>query len=192
MKLTYYLRGLRIGIVITAVTLSFGTKHNMPEMTDEQIKARAAELGMVEESLLSDVMDENAEAMSEEQSTELTTEENTEAEDKTEEVVPEENITQEATTEENTETEDRTEEAVSEEQSTMEVQETETVEIVVNAGESSVSISKRLATAGLVDSAAAYDSYLCKNGYDKKICTGSHMIKKGATEEEIAKAITSK
>lgn len=53
MKLKYYLRGLGIGIVVTAIIISF-TKQ--PEkLTDEQIKMRALELGMVEESVLADL-----------------------------------------------------------------------------------------------------------------------------------------
>ena len=53
MKLKYYLRGLGIGILVTAVIMSVTNKPK--EMTDAQIKMRARELGMVEESVLSDL-----------------------------------------------------------------------------------------------------------------------------------------
>ena len=56
MKLKYYLRGLGIGIVITAIIISIVKK---PEtLTDAQIKMRALELGMVEESVLADLKTE--------------------------------------------------------------------------------------------------------------------------------------
>ncbi len=53
MKLKYYLRGLGVGIVVTAIIMSFTRQ---PEkLTDAQIKLRALELGMVEESVLADL-----------------------------------------------------------------------------------------------------------------------------------------
>ena len=53
MKLKYYLRGLGIGIAVTAIIMSITNKPE--EMTDAQIKMRALELGMVEESVLADL-----------------------------------------------------------------------------------------------------------------------------------------
>jgi len=211
MKLKYYLRGLGIGIAVTALVLSTSGKQTIEEMTDEQIRARAIELGMVEEGLLSDVLEDSAEAQSQ-TDVEDSTEETTSEEMTTEEVTTEENVTEETTTEEEV-TEETTTEAT--EEMTVEAASTEAsggentksenednkianpsenqqIEIVVNSGESSVSISKKLAIAGLVENAAKYDAYLCQNGYDKKICTGTHIIEKGASEEEIAKIITTR
>lgn len=45
MKLKYYLRGLGVGILITTFILSFGSKKE--KLTDNEIIARARELGMV-------------------------------------------------------------------------------------------------------------------------------------------------
>lgn len=53
MKLKYYLRGLGIGIVVTAIIMSITSKPE--EMTDAEVKMRALELGMVEESVLADL-----------------------------------------------------------------------------------------------------------------------------------------
>lgn len=50
MKLKYYLRGLGIGIAVTAFIMSRSMKTE--ELTDAQIKLRALELGMVEETVL--------------------------------------------------------------------------------------------------------------------------------------------
>ena len=57
MKLKYYLRGLGIGIVVTAIIISFTKKTE--ELTDAEIKMRAAQLGMVEESVLADIQKDN-------------------------------------------------------------------------------------------------------------------------------------
>ena len=54
MKLKYYLRGLGIGVFVSVIimTVAFG---NRKPMTDEEIKARAKELGMIENSVLADM-----------------------------------------------------------------------------------------------------------------------------------------
>jgi cell division protein YceG involved in septum cleavage len=51
-------------------------------------------------------------------------------------------------------------------------------------------VAKKLADAGVVSSAQSYDDYLCSNGYDKKLRTGTFTIPAGATEEQIAKIVT--
>lgn len=49
MKLKYYLRGLGTGIVVTALVLGISLSHGKENISDEEVKKRAAELGMVEE-----------------------------------------------------------------------------------------------------------------------------------------------
>ena len=68
----------------------------------------------------------------------------------------------------------------------------EYVTLVIERGESSVSVSRSLAELGLVESAKDYDRYLCSNGYDKSIKVGTHKIKVGSTEKEIAEIISRK
>ena len=65
-----------------------------------------------------------------------------------------------------------------------------TVSLQIIRGDSSVSVSKRMEELGLIDDASAYDRYLCQNGYDKKIRTGTYEIPVNATQEEIARMIT--
>ena len=50
MKLRMYLRGLGLGMIVTAIVLSFGVKSENRTMTDAEVRARAKELGMVEDS----------------------------------------------------------------------------------------------------------------------------------------------
>ena len=66
----------------------------------------------------------------------------------------------------------------------------ETVTITVVKGDSSVSVSRDLEEAGLVESAKDFDRYLCNNGYDKRISVGTYEIPIGTSEEKIAKIIT--
>ena len=65
-------------------------------------------------------------------------------------------------------------------------------QITVSSGDGSDTVAKKLYEVGLVSDAAAYDRYLCQNGYDKKICTGVKTIPAGATEAEIAQILTTR
>ena len=65
----------------------------------------------------------------------------------------------------------------------------ETVTISVKAGQFSDAVAKMCKEAGLVADAAKFDKYMCDNGYSGRISTGDHVIAKGASEEEIAKAL---
>ncbi len=66
----------------------------------------------------------------------------------------------------------------------------ETVSFEIRSGQSSYGVSKSLVEAGLVEDALAFDKYLEDNGYSKRISTGTYEIPMGSTEEEIAKIIT--
>lgn len=195
MKLKYYLRGLGIGILVTTVILSLagvGRKN----MTDEEVVKRAKELGMVESTLLSDLPDQTKtdEVRPTEPETSLQPEtsepETSEPEAGPE---PEESASTPETPEAPEETPVAPEETpVSPEDGNPDTSAWETVTLVIGRGESSTTVSKNLKKAGIVEDAAAFDRFLCNNGYDKKIITGTYEIPYGASEEEIAKIITRK
>lgn len=65
----------------------------------------------------------------------------------------------------------------------------ETVTITVKSGQFSETVAKMCETAGLVDNAAKFDDFMCKNGYSGRISVGDHKIAKGSSYEEIAKAL---
>ena len=60
------------------------------------------------------------------------------------------------------------------------------VSITVSGGMSSTAIARALQAAGAVNNAAEFDSYLCRNGYDRKLSTGEFRIPVGSSEEDIA------
>ena len=211
MKIRYYLRGLGLGILVTAIFFMVSGKNSQP-MSDEMIKARAKELGMSESVVLSELSTE--EETAEENTTEITANEETTTEQVEEETtVTEETVSEEPVSEETEAEETSSEEAVSEESteetvvevasqssSTQEAEpesetpentasNTEPVTITVNRGEGSDTVSRRLQEAGLVADAHEYDKYLMANGYDKRIGAGEHVIPSGATWEDIAKAL---
>lgn len=197
MKRKYYLRGLGTGILVTALILIIASGQK-ETMTDEEVKARAKELGMVESTLLSELANQTPEPDTPGTTPETTTEPATEPET-TEEATPEPAAEPETTAEPTPEpavepeaTAEPTPEPTAEPEPTTDpATEQESVLITIRSGESSVSVSKALEEAGLVASAQAYDRYLCENGYDKKIRSGEHRIPVGADDAEIAAIITS-
>ena len=195
MKLRYYMRGLGIGMLITALILILSGRTS-GQLSDEQIKARVAELGMVMEdkSVLkeSEASPGTALEETEEKPEEVEPEEVEPEEVEPEEVESEEVEPEEVEPEEVKPKEVEPEETEAEKVTPEETVPAETVTITVRSGASSVSVAKQIEDAGLVSSAGDFDRYLCQNGYDKKICVGTYAIPVGATEEEIARAITKK
>lgn len=212
MKRKYYLRGLGTGILVTALILIIASGQK-ETMTDEEVKARAKELGMVESTLLSELANQtpaaepetmaDPAATAEPETTEEATPEPAAEPETTAEPTPEPTAEPEATAEPAPEptvepetTAEPTPEPTVEPEATAEpttepATEQESILITIRSGESSVSVSKTLEEAGLVASAQAYDRYLCENGYDKKIRSGEHRIPVGADDAEIAAIITS-
>ena len=219
MKLRYYLRGLGIGIVVTAIIMSLTRQ---PEkLTDAQIKMRALELGMVEESVLADLQEKEEMASSEEDNiqgeipafediVEVETEDaNSEDENdsKTEESSEAEN---DSKTEDSSEAEDdplaeeeeneniniesdNSNDGVDTNDNFTEILSDEVVEsyivISVEGGNDSFTVSEKLYEAGLINSSVEFNQYLVRNGYDRKLRVGDHEIPADATEEDMAKIL---
>lgn len=174
MKLRYYLRGLGIGILVTAA-LFLSMKDSAKPMTDAQVIARAKELGMIENPVLSDL--------------ETETESDEQEETITESSVPQETVPETTETETESTAEEPTEAELTEAESTEPSQAESTVIIVVNKGDGSDTVSRKLYEAGLVEDAKTFDRYLMQNGYDRKIAAGSHEIPVNASDKEIAEIL---
>lgn len=217
MNLKYYLRGLGVGIVVTSLILGIGLGSRKETLSNEEIKERARELGMVEESIT--VAEAAAQKEEEAQEAEVTVA-----------PVPEENAESDAEPIVNAEPEVSSEPAVSTgaapeasekpnvsaasepaastaaeagatpeagvkpvadeaEEDNGTAPEKEIVDITINPGEGSYVISQKLEQSGLIDDAAEYDAYLCDNGFHTKLRAGVHKIPMGSTREEIAKLL---
>lgn len=244
MKLKYYLRGIGIGVFVTAIILHFSLagKGNT-QLSDEEIKQKAAALGMIESTVLKPVSDNsvadtnvsnnsainNSDIDKEETNTDLSGKESvsndtaiigdTESDAGIDEnIADDKNAETDANTDAGNEADAKDNDAAKEDLTAVETKPEQNIEVTetkdsedktnaeakteagaladnfiinINAGDSSFVVAKRCADAGLVESAAEYDMYLCKNGYDKRLVVGAHNIKAGASEEEIAKNLTS-
>lgn len=190
MKLKYYMRGLGIGIVVTALLMGFAISKQKEPMTDEEIRQRALEMGMIEQNgvLADDLGVDETETVPEETVEDVSGEISGETVEDVREAEPSEQPDDNIVNVSDNEPADVAEESDIEESVTVE----EFVVITVNGGDGSRTVANKLQEAGLVEDAASYDVYLCQNGYDKRIATGNHEIPMGATEEEIAKEITTR
>lgn len=197
MKLKYYLRGLGIGMAVTALILgiSFSGRQGQEAqtLTDEQIRERASELGMVDSSELTLAALQNSAQPQTTMEPEVTEEPKLTAD-------PETTTEPEATAESETMTEPETTaepemttkpEATKEPELITAPEQSQTT-ITIKKGSDSGSVSRVLYEAGLVENAKAFDNYLCNNGYSRSINPGIYEIAPGTSEEEIAKIITGK
>ena len=174
MKLKYYLRGLGIGILVTAAILKI-VYHTKGSMSDSQIMKRAAQLGMVMASTEDDTLfaqTTQVDTTIEETGT-ISVEETTTVVETTEAVT-------EASTEKPTEapTEAPTEPAAAE------------AVLTISPGMYSESVSAELVRLGIITNQKEFNSYLVNNGYAECIQTGDFKIKADMSYDEIARIIT--
>lgn len=184
MKLKYYLRGLGVGIVVTAVILTIAN-HLGNKMSDEDIIKRAAKLGMVmkeDESLFPPT---ESETTTPEPTSPSPTEQDTTA------VKPAEpeTTTPEPTTPVPTEPETTTPVPAEPQTSGVVIH---TATITVTSGMYSEAVSQRLEEAGIVKNWREFNEYLTSNGYAERLQTGTHSFNSEMDFNEIAEILVSR
>lgn len=193
MKLRYQMRGLGIGMIVTALLMGL-TAEKVP-LSDAEIRTRAAELGMVEG---------NALKLTDIQSTPLPRENPSVEESEMPDSAgtgegasdPEELAEGEIESDSGSTNTDGVE-SISAEEASQESESGQTqpseageITITVEPGTTSYRVCIMLEEAGVVEDAAEFDTYLCNNGYSRKVDSGTYEIPVGADWEEIAKIIT--
>ena len=231
MERKYYLRGLGIGIAVTAIIMGFALSKDKA-MTNDEIIARAKELGMVENTVLSDAGSEDAapEDTGDDQTDgpdvaeqpqndpdnvpddpekddaivaddEPDTETDIDAKEQEEQVEEdgdEETDPNDLLTADDSETGDDSDSVKDTESEVADNHEdaggaatASTVKVItINSGDSSYTVAKKLADVGVVSSASTFDTFLCQNGYDKSLRTGTFSIPTDASDEQIARIVT--
>lgn len=184
MKLKYYLRGLGIGIIITTIIFSIVSGKDSKSMSDEEVVARASELGMVMEEKNDGLFGANTESTeTEETQTSQIKEARTEVkETETQETESKETESRESETEvkETESGEPQTEEKQTEET------EVETYTLVVQPGEVCRNVCEKLAAAGIVDDAEVLRKYLSEKNIADFISVGTYEVPMNASMEDIA------
>ena len=169
MKIQYYLRGLGIGIIVTALVMGI-TKDRKEPLTEAEIRAMALEIGMVDSNSLQLT---DTQASGEPDSFSGTPEPGEPSGD-----------------EGPGEGEDGEEPEEPEEPSGDEGQPDEGITVEIEPGAGSRAICRMLEEAGLIEDADSFDRYLIDNGYSKRIRMGTYVIIPGTDPEEIARIIT--
>lgn len=245
MERKYYLRGLGVGIAVTAIIMGIALSGDQ-KMTDDEIIARAKELGMVENTVLAapdgeEAGEENTDIQDETDSTDaaiMTGQDHTtadgavadagseaapadeaepvdeakapadnaesvdEVKNPADNVEPEEKPQNEAASAQDNgdkaaavndhkeEQAERDGKADTPEKAKEIITSAAVKTITVNHGDGSYTVAKKLEDVGVVTSAATFDSFLCQNGYDKRLRTGTFSIPADASDEQIARIVT--
>lgn len=217
MKLKYYLRGLGVGILITTFILSFGNKKE--KLTDNEIIARARELGMVMKDENNDSLqqiigksDHNNATKDETDATSNDSENDSEDDldgfdNSSDEADSDGLINESADTDSSQDSQGETdsqepegtdEEVTGENQndvtdthssSDME-NKTEYVTFTITRGLSSRQVSEILYQKGLIDDVDEFNKYIIEQGKSKVIRIGTYTLPKDSDYEEILDIIT--
>lgn len=190
MKLKYYLRGIGVGVIATTLILMVVfALHKKDMITDDEVIARAAQLGMVmaEDLNASDKLADQNDRLDDE---------NVPAQDGMQDVMqpetdepeinePEIDVSDEEESQITVATD--AEDDAEPEESHVTV---EQVEFTIVGGEYSDTVCKKLKEAGLIEDEKDFNKYLAKGGYDSLIQPGNYVIPKDAEYKEIVSIIT--
>lgn len=213
MKLKYYLRGIGVGIILTAVV--FCIANQKEKLSDEEIIRRAASLGMVMkedddgslDKLIGEIKPSTtaesitpAQAVKDEDSM-VTEPAVTVTPDIT--AIPDVTVTPDMDTQpkepEDTDENDEAdklpqpeEDKADEEQHKLQEEEAQTEEIsfTIERGMSSKTVARLLEEKGLIDDAENFNDYIIAQGKAAVIRTGSYSLPKGSSYREILNEIT--
>ena len=167
MNLKYFLRGIGVGMIITAILLGVSYQS---KMSDEAIILKAKKLGMVFEDLPETPATPGP----------------TDSVDTT--VIPEITAIPEMTgnPEETAAPDSKKNKKNVKSKTTSKPQETE---FSIKSGDTSVDVSKRLERLGIVEDYHEFDRYLTDNGYARKLRVGTYSVSQNAPFNEIVKEL---
>ncbi len=194
MKLKYMLRGLGLGMLITAAVMGAYTRSAVADARVSVLK----EYGLGEDNGLSEEMTEkHSEEVSETEPTEQSASRNEEKESEISSVLDaaksaEQDDTVGTKTQETEEQSDVSSETSENVVTVVPTGEDDIVHVDVTKGDDSGTVSRKLFNAGLIENASEYDAFLMQHGYDKKLKTGTIQIHAGASWQEIAENLTGK
>lgn len=212
MNVKSYLKGIGVGMIVASLILIIAG--NMNKVSDEDVIARAKELGYVQSTSVSqpEVVDNtssNTEQKKIEDSDKVESTENNDAntdnakaDDKandanadssTTESANSDNATDSVNAENATETANTTNDTTvsddSDKTADNNATSSETVKVEIKSGMSSESAALAVKNAGIVESDTEFNRYLCSEGYDKRLRVGAFEIPKDADFETIAKSL---
>ena len=189
MKLRYQLRGLGIGMVLTALLMGVAAGDGT-SMSDAEIKARALELGMVEsDSLkLTDIVSTqapNSGAVPTQVPTSNPDVVPTQSPELNDGAVPTQTPSSDSDTE-SAQTSSSNLNGASTQASSSNSGDANMITIVIEQGEIASEICVKLEEAGIIEDAAVFETYLCENNWSRSIRDGIYNIPLGTSMEDVA------
>ncbi|MCD8039003.1 MAG: hypothetical protein LUE96_07960 [Lachnospiraceae bacterium] len=200
MKAKYILRGLGLGMIITAVVMSAYTRSAVADARADVLNEYGITQGTLETETVAETQSDTEAASEEADEPVIERDETLESQinsvlDAAAESEPE---APEAALESETAASDEAKEEASEPEASddadtsdkPEDDRAQAVTIEISKGDDSGSVSRKLYNAGLVENASEFDAFLMQHGYDKKINTGTKLIYPDDSWQEIAEKLT--
>lgn len=189
MKLKYYLRGIGIGMIATTIILMIAfAVHKEQPLSDEEIRTRAAELGMVMPGDLpaSDKLADTEQSGNEKEGSGDSQKESQSAQEPA--------VEADAAGEKDAKDQSDSTAPVSDNNKEDKTQPEiiEQVEVTIVGGEYSDDVCKKLKKAGVIEDADDFNKYLAEGGFDNLIQPGNYVIPLDADYDTIIKLITEK
>lgn len=188
MKLKYYLRGIGIGIIVTTIILTISFSGRKEEISDEEVIARATQLGMVMQE------DEPVE-----EETESTEQRETQVGDMSEPEETEDTQALESSGQEESGIQQPKQESISgqndaierdmSQNDTVSENESEMFRLIIQKGDVCRVVCEKLAEGGVITDSEALRKYLFEIGYASNMSVGQYDIPYGASNQEIAEIL---
>lgn len=188
MKLKYYLRGIGIGIIVTTIILTISFSGRKEEISDEEVIARATQLGMVMQE--DEPVEEETESTEQREKQVGDMSEPEEAEDTQalESSGQEESGIQQPEQESISGQNDAIEQDMSQ-NDTVSENESEMFRLIIQKGDVCRVVCEKLAEGGVITDSEALRKYLFEIGYASNMSVGQYDIPYGASNEEIAEIL---
>ena len=189
MRFKYYLRGCGMGILVATLLLMVAAGSPKEDMRDEDVIARAKELGMVfsEEG-------ENPQGNSPEtkdsQTEDSETENSQTTDSQTEDSGTDNSQTTDSQTEDSQKEDSQIKDSQTEDSQTEDSGEEGPIRISVKQGEVCRELAEDLLEKGLITDAEEFRNFMKDYGYDDMLRVGEYEFEKGMTYLEIAKILT--
>lgn len=193
MKFKYYLRGCGLGILFAAIVLMIAFHTQNKTMDDTAVMERASELGMImpeTQNTDTEADTQQGEPVSKTEpelttetsatSTQITDDGNTIPADKQKDI------------KKNTDKKESDKKESDKKTDADKAEESEDITVKIKSGEVCRQLAEELEDLGLVEDAESFRKYMQQCGYDDQIGVGTFHLKRGMTQEEIAKVFITK
>lgn len=193
MKFKYYLRGCGLGILFAAIVLMIAFHTQNKTMDDTAVMERASELGMImpeTQNTDTEADTQQGEPVSKTEP-ELTTETSATSTQITDDgnIIP---ADKQKNIKKNTDKKESDKKESDKKTDADKAEESEDITVKIKSGEVCRQLAEELEDLGLVEDAESFRKYMQQCGYDDQIGVGTFHLKRGMTQEEIAKVFITK